>query len=185
MADQPENAPFEHPIEVERLRANTAFVFDITPNEAEADAIREALGLRGMRKMRFQGEIEPLDKRGWRVKGLIGVSITQDCVITLEPVKTRIDSEVSLRFLPESMIEYDTPEDVLEDDIEPLGPVIDLGHVALEALGLAIPGYPRSESAQAAQLSAAPPGAAPITDADVKPFAGLADLRSKLDSDKS
>ena len=150
------------------------------PAEAEAEAVRNTLGLRGLRKLRFEGEIIPLGKRGWLVSGTLGASITQSCVVSLDPVKTRIDTLVSLRFLPESMIEDDTPEDVLEDDIEPLGPVIDLGHVAVEALLLAVPEYPRVEAAELEQTTAAPPGAAPIKDEETKAFADLGALRDKM-----
>ena len=110
MADTLPPAPFERPREVERLRAHKAIPFDETPTESEAEAIRESLGLRGLRKMRFQGELSPIGKRGWLVEGMLGASITQECVVTLEPLKARIDTEVSLRFLPEAMIEDDTPE---------------------------------------------------------------------------
>lgn len=180
MADLQDTPPFERPIDVERLRANASYKFDETPTEKEAEAIRDALGLRGLRKMRFQGEIEPLGKRSWRVAGHLGASITQSCVLSLEPVKTRIDTEVSLRFLPESAIEYDTPEDILEDDVEPLGPVIDIGQVATEALSLVMPDYPRCETAEFEKVVATPEGAAPIKDEDTKPFADLKALRDKL-----
>ncbi len=180
MADTLPPPPFERPKEVERLRAHKAIAFDITPTEAEAEAIRTSLGLRGLRKMRFQGALTPIGKHGWRVEGALGASITQDCVVSLEPVKTRIDTEVNLRFLPESMIEDDTPEDVLEDDVEALGPIIDLGHVAVEALSLAMPDYPRSETSDPVRVTAEPEGAAPIKDEETKAFAGLAALKDKL-----
>lgn len=183
MADTLPPAPFERPKEVERLRAHKAITFDESPTEAEAEAIRQSLGLRGMRKMRFQGELSPIGKRGWLVEGTVGASITQECVVTLEPVKTRIDAEVKLRFLPESMIEDDTPEDVLEDDVEALGSIIDLGHVAVEALSLAMPDYPRSETTAPTRVTAEPEGAAPILDEETKAFAGLAALKEKLASD--
>ncbi len=180
MADTLPPAPFERPKEVERLRAHKAIDFDESPTEAEAEAIRQSLGLRGLRKMRFTGALSPIGKRGWLVEGLLGASITQECVVTLEPVKTRIDFEVCLRFLPENMIEDDTPEDVLEDDVEPLGPIIDLGHVAVEALSLAMPDYPRAEAAKPVHITAEPAGAAPIKDEETKAFAGLAALRDAL-----
>jgi uncharacterized metal-binding protein YceD (DUF177 family) len=180
MAETLPPPPFERPQDVERLRAHKDMAFDISPTESETEAIRQTLGLRGLRKMRFQGTLGPIGKHGWLVKGALGASITQDCVVTLEAVKTRIDTEVSLRFLPESQIEDDTPEDVLEDDVEPLGPIIDLGHVAVEALLLAMPDYPRIEAAAPVQLTAEPEGAAPIKDEETKAFAGLAALRDKL-----
>lgn len=186
MADTFPAEPFERPKEVERLRAHKAISFDEAPTEAEAEAVREALGLRGLRKMRFTGELSPIGKRGWLVEGTLGASITQECVVTLEPVKARIDTEVSLRFLPEAMIEDDTPEDVLEDDVEALGEIIDLGHVAVEALSLAMPDYPRSEAAELVHVTAEPEGAAPIKEEETKAFAGLAALREKMaDNDDS
>ena len=181
MAETLPPQPFERPKEVARLRGHTAIKFDEHPSEAEAEAIRQALNLRGLRKMRFQGELSPHGKRGWLVEGTLGASITQECVVTLEPVKTRIDHDVSIRFLPEAMIEFDTPEDVLEDDIEPLGDIIDLGQIAVEALSLAMPDYPRSEAAMLGQATATPEGATPIKDEDTKAFAGLAALRDKLE----
>ncbi len=181
MADTLPPAPFERPKEVERLRAHKAISFDITPTEAEAEAIRQSLGLRGLRKMRFEGALSPIGKRGWLVEGRLGASITQECVVSLEPVKARIDSMVSLRFLPENMIEDDTPEDVLEDDVEPLEAIIDLGHVAVEALSLAMPDYPRSGTAALdTPVTAEPAGALPIKDEELKAFAGLAALKDKL-----
>ena len=180
MADTLPPAPFERPKEVERLRAHKAITFEVTPTEAEAEAIRGALGLRGLRKMRFTGELSPIGKRGWLVEGTLGASITQECVVTLEPVKARIESEVSLRFLPEAMIEDDTPEDVIEDDVEALGPIIDLGHVAVEALMLAMPDYPRAGTTAPLRVTAEPEGAAPIRDEETKAFAGLEALREKM-----
>ncbi len=181
MADTLPPPPFERPKEVARLRAHKATSFDETPTEAEAEAVRKALGLRGLRKMRFQGKLSPIGKRGWLVEGSLGASITQDCVVTVEPIKTRIDTEVRLRFLPETMIETETPEDELEDDVEELGPVIDLGHVAVEALSLAMPDYPRADGAGLKTLTAQPEGEAPIKDEDTKAFAGLAALKAKMD----
>ncbi len=181
MAETLPPAPFERPQDVERLRAHKDMAFDISPTDSEAEAIRQALGLRGLRKMRFHGALSPIGKRGWLVKGALGASITQDCVVTLDPVKTRIDTGVSLRFLPESQIADDTPEDVLEDDVEPLGPIIDLGHVAVEALLLAMPDYPRAKAIAPVHITAEPEGAAPIKDEETRAFAGLAALRDKLE----
>jgi hypothetical protein len=52
--------------------------------------------------------------------------------------------------------------------------------VATEALALALPAYPRRDGATlGAHAASAPPGAAPLTDAEVRPFAALAALRAK------
>ena len=51
----------------------------------------------------------------------------------------------------------------------------------LGALALALPLYPRAEGADLAQAQFAGPGVTPMTDEDARPFAGLKDLRDKLD----
>ena len=75
--------------------------------------------------------------------------MVQSCVVTLDPVTTRIDQPVRRTFLPETAargpeIVVDPEED---DEIEPLTDRIDLGRVAVEALALALPAYPRKPGA--------------------------------------
>ena len=48
--------------------------------------------------------------------------------------------------------------------------------VAIEALALALPLYPRAPGVDLGQVLAGPPGENPLTEADLKPFAGLAKL---------
>jgi uncharacterized metal-binding protein YceD (DUF177 family) len=98
----------------------------------------------------------------------------QPCIVTLEPVTTRIDTPVLRRYLaeplPEPAGEVEMPAD---DSIEALPPTFDLWAVATEALSLALPEYPRAEGA-----TLAAPETAPGEDR-VRPFAGLADLVGK------
>ena len=61
--------------------------------------------------------------------------------------------------------------------------MIDLAEVAAEALALALPLYPRAPGAELGTLVAAPDGVAPLSDADLKPFAGLAALARKTPPD--
>ena len=70
------------------------------------------------------------------------------------------------------------PED---DTAEPLPEVIDLTEVTREALALALPLYPRAPGAELGEAVFAAPGTAPIRDEDLKPFAGLAALKAKLE----
>ena len=65
-----------------------------------------------------------------------------------------------------------------DDEIEPLGERIDLGLVAIEALALALPAYPRKPGA-----SFGPPESAlGEEESEAKPFAALAALRGKIGS---
>jgi uncharacterized metal-binding protein YceD (DUF177 family) len=103
--------------------------------------------------------------------------VVQTCVVTLEPVTTRVDQAVRRRFLPHAAaraaeLVVDPEED---DEVEPLGERIDLGLVAVEALALALPAYPRKEGAVLG-----PVATDEIAEDEPKPFAALAALRGKM-----
>ena len=108
----------------------------------------------------------------------------QPCVVTLEPVTTRIDQTLRRQYVAD-YVDIDEPEaEVPEDDsVEPLGQWIDPAVVMIEALALAVPDYPRKNDAQLGQMLYTKPGEAPMTDEDARPFAGLADFKQKLESD--
>lgn len=160
--------------------------FALRPEAAHMQAMAEELGLLGLRKLSFTGELSPMGKRDWQLKARLGATVVQPCVTTLEPVTTRIDEDVSRVFLanydklqPEGE-EAEMPD---LDEADPLGEEIALDRVMIEALSLALPLYPRAEGAEKVDLSVTEPGKAPLSDEDVKPFAGLAALRDKLSGD--
>lgn len=173
-ADNPE---FARVIELARLRDAQEFPFDIAPNETEAQAIARLMDARSVRKMRFAGKLAALPRGGWQLDGRLGATVTQTCVVTLDPVNTRVDQNVRRVYLPRAapagaeMIL--SPEE--DEEIDPLPDRLDLGLVALEALALALPAYPRKEGASLEEM-----GYGAETEV-VKPFAALEALRGKLD----
>lgn len=186
---QPEK--LSQPIRVAQLNARKPVRFDLQPDAALRAKLAQELGITALRKFRFHGELRPLGRRDWEIDAMLGATIVQPCAVTLEPLSTRIDEHVLRRYLadmPEPQgQEVEMPED---DTQEPLGTMIDPGAVALEALSLALPAFPRSEGAAIAsdgELRAAPDGADPTPEERPKPFAALAGLREKLlrDQDKS
>jgi len=154
--------------------------FDISP---EADALPELareLEFSAVKKLRFQGELSPIGKKDWLVKANLGATIVQPCVATLGPVTTRIDIEVERHFLsalkPVEQADDDDEEgiEMTEDErIEPLPAEIMLCDIALEALSLAAPDYPRAQDAASVDTRVTAPGATPMSDEETKPFAGL------------
>ncbi|SLN29083.1 hypothetical protein ROJ8625_01238 [Roseivivax jejudonensis] len=175
------------PFRTADLSPSRRTAFSVVPDADGRAALAESLGLRGVRKLSFSGEIVPAGAQGFRLEGQLGATLVQDCVVTLAPVTTRIDTVVRREFRPEARME--TPEagsevEMPEDDtVEALGAEIAPETVMREALMLEIPDYPRSPEAEFAGATAEPEGAAPITDADVKPFAGLAALRDRMNDD--
>lgn len=159
--------------------------FELRPTPDENRAIADDLGLSGLRKLSFQGTLEPEGKRDWRLVAHLGATVTQPCVVTLAPVTTRIEEDVTRRYLaampgiPDED-EVEMPED---DSIEPLPDMLDLSVVMTEALALALPLYPRADDAELGETVVTEPGKTPLRDEDTRPFSGLSALRDALKKD--
>lgn len=159
----------------------TAFRFEPGPGELQAMALD--LDLSALRKVRLEGELRPQGKGDWDLVARLGATVVQPCVVTLEPVTTRIDEPVERRFraeLPEPApgAEVEMPED---EALDPVPETLDLLRLLAEALALAVPQYPRLEGAALEAAVFTEPGQTPLTDETSRPFAGLAGLRDKLD----
>ncbi|MBI6629806.1 YceD family protein [Pontibaca salina] len=173
--------PHKTALLVVNLDGNTPTPFDLRPDAAQRDALARELGLSGLRKLRFSGEIKAQGSRDWVLLGRLGATVIQPCVATLEPVTTRIDTDVRRTYLadlpePEGE-EVEMPEDETQ---ERLGSHIDPHTVMAEALALAAPLYPRAKGVDLGEAVFAEPGVEPLRDRDLKPFAGLAELRDAL-----
>jgi uncharacterized metal-binding protein YceD (DUF177 family) len=156
--------------------------FDLRPDAKLRQQIARDLGLVSVQALRFTGEIRPAGSRDFLLDAKLTALIEQPCAITLAPVPAQIAETVQRRYLSDwtepTGDEAEMPED---DTMEGIPEVIDAGHVALEALVLALPLYPRAPGAALGAITATPPGAAPLGDAELKPFASLAALRTKLE----
>lgn len=174
----PDNPEFARVLALRQLRDLEAFDFDIAPTPTELPAIARLLGTQAVRKLRFEGRLTPLPGGGWQLDGRLGATVIQTCVVSLDPVTTRIDQPVRRAWLPQgaALAAEITVSPDEDDEIEPLGDRIDLGLVAIEALALALPPYPRKPGATftAAGGVEAPDAAEP------RPFAALAALRGKI-----
>ena len=157
--------------------------FELIPTANERKAIAAALGIVSVKKLRFIGALAPQDRKDWTLTAELGATVVQDCVVTLDPVTTRIDEDVIRSYvadIPE--IEASEIEMQVDETIEDLPETLDLAQVMIEALSLALPPYPRSEGADLANTVFTEPGRAPMTDDDAKPFAGLGALREQLEN---
>lgn len=159
--------------------------FSIAADSSEMEQIAQELEFSGLRKLRFEGTLSPLGKSDWRLEATLGATVTQPCVVTLDPVTTRIDSSVARTYLVDFTDPVEATEDeeveMPEDDtVERLPASLALASVAIEALALAAPDYPRAQGAELGELRVTEPGKDPMSDEDAKPFAGLKALRDKL-----
>lgn len=160
-------------------RRPTAFHWQ--PGAGERAALAAELGLITISALDFRGAIHPEGRTDFRLEGRLLAEVVQPCVVTLAPVPASLDEPVLRRYLADPAEpagdEAEMPED---DSIDPLPATIDLTAVAIEALVLALPPYPRAPGAGLGEGTGAaafgPPGSAPLRDDDLKPFAALAAL---------
>ena len=178
-------------LDVSALTKRKRTQIDLCPDSAQTSALMQDLKLNGLRKVSLKGQLTPTGKHDFLLVTELGATAVQPCTITLEPVTTRIETEITRRFvadMPERGAEADAEEDefggtaMLEDDsIEPLGRAIDLWRVLSEALALELPDYPRAEGAELGTVNITEPGKTALDEEAIKPFAGLAALKDKLE----
>ncbi|MGR3623615.1 YceD family protein [Pseudophaeobacter sp.] len=168
-------------LRVSDLPQNRPTAFDLRPDAQTLETLAYELDIKALRKLRFTGNISAKGKRDWQVTATLGATILQDCVVTLEPVTTRIDQKVERIFV----CDYSEPDDPdvemeADDRLEPLGEMIAPHEIMVEALALLVPAYPRKEGAELGETVYSQPGVTPLRDEDTKPFAGLAALKDQL-----
>ncbi len=154
--------------------------FEIRPEAQTRDLLAKEVEATAIGKLSFSGTLTPMDQGGWQLSAQLGATVTQECVVTLQPVKTRIDLKITRRIVtmsPEKaeVIDLDPEAD---DDLEPLKDEIDLGAIASEELALATPQYPRLKEADLKAFAEAE--GVQLDDERENPFAALAELRDKL-----
>jgi len=184
MSDKSENPAI---FVLSKLSAHRSHPFCITPDAPEAAAMAEELDVLALRKLRLEGALHPDGKDNWRLEAHLGATVVQACVVSLEPVTTRLEEDVVRKYQkdfpginPEDE-EIEMPDD---DNIDPLPVEVNLTEVLKEALALALPPYPRAKDSKPGATQFAPPGVPPMSDADAKPFAALAALKSKMADDE-
>lgn len=170
-----------HVIRFADLRQRSTTSFQVACDQTGRASVAAALELLDLRKLRFEGTLAPSGAQDWTLTATLGATVTQACVITLDPVTTRIDEKITRSYVavfetPESS-EVEMPED---DSIEPLPTTLDLVAVMVEALSLALPPFPRVPGTDLGALNVTEPGKAAMTDDDAKPFAALSQLRDQL-----
>jgi uncharacterized metal-binding protein YceD (DUF177 family) len=155
--------------------------FHYRPAADERAALAADLRLIALHELAFEGEIRAAGRDEVLLTGTLTAKVDQACVVTLAPVHARIAEPVRRRYVA-GLADPDGDEVEIPDDdaLEPMPDVIDLAEIAGETLALALPPYPRAPGAEFGQALHADEGIQPLSDADLKPFAGLAGLAGRL-----
>lgn len=186
MTDAPHTpqTALSHPLRVANLPNRKPTRFDLRPDAAVRAAMAAELGINALPAFRMRGELRPAGRTDFTLDAEMEATVDQPCSVTLAPVVTVLRDTVKRHydadFVYPDAEEVEMPDD---DTTEPLPEVIDLGAVAMEALALALPLYPRAPGVELGEAVFAAPGSAPLRDEDLRPFAGLAALKDRLTKD--
>lgn len=144
-------SPVSFVVDVRRL-PQKGFPLRIDADAAQRDELAATHGLISVESFAAELLVQTWKRDGIRVTGRVRASVTQECVVTLEPLGAQIDEEVEALFVPEgsplAKPGMDEGEMFLSADgpdaPEPFdGERIDAGAVAEEFFALALDPYPR------------------------------------------
>lgn len=168
---------FSRIVNVDSL-AGDEVIQDIEANAVERAALAARFGLLALDKLTAVVRLTRLRGRQIRLDGEFAADVVQSCVVTLEPVKSRVAGPFTVTFAPAAELDAGPDLDLspwAEDLPEPLeGDTIDIGETVAQFLSLALDPYPRRRGVEF--TAAEYPGPAPVSPEN-GPFAALARLR--------
>jgi hypothetical protein len=150
---------------------------DREAGEQEREGLCAALELVSCGRLKVRYRIRPLDQGRYAVSGMLEAEITQSCVVTLDPLVSRIKESFEAEYWPEA--EGDAPgghiDTVALDEPEFIrNGIIGVGSLIVDRLAIAIDSYPRKPGAVFEW-----PDAADEQRAADSPFAALKNFTSK------
>ncbi|WP_245413383.1 YceD family protein [Mangrovicella endophytica] len=159
-------------------------------DERERKALAEQLNIPAVERLKATLRVAPWRGDGVKVTGSLTADVVQSCVVTLEPVRQRVEEPVELVFVPErSKLARIVPPQENELFIDPegadipdvfSGDRIDLGSALAEIVALGLDPYPRAAGVGYAEVDTDP-----APEATVSPFAALGALRKEKPDDHS
>ncbi len=130
----------------------------IDAGAAERAALAAAADIPAVETLTAELVVRPWSGDGFSISGRLKATVTQTCVVTLEPIAAVIDEEIDVKLVPpEAMAKYEIkPDENGEIDLdasaldlpEPLeGGVIDVGGLVCEHFMLSLDPYPKKPGA--------------------------------------
>jgi uncharacterized metal-binding protein YceD (DUF177 family) len=160
---------FSRPAEISRLtEGRTEMTIAATP--AECVMLARRFSLLALDRLEAALRLEWVAGRLLRLEATLSAEVVQECVVTLEPVRSQVEDRFVLLYGPAA----EASNVMLREDEEVLEPIvdgrIDLGEAVAQQLSLAIDPFPRAAGA-----------AAPVAPGEgiASPFAALATWRKK------
>jgi uncharacterized metal-binding protein YceD (DUF177 family) len=166
--------PWSLPVAVDQI-PETGRHIDMSAGAPMREAIAKVAAVLGVGRLEAEFDLTRHVHDGVRVVGSVSATVVQQCVVSLEPMESRIEETFDLVFAPQGVapLEADRAEEPVPPDEAPetlRDGVVDLGAIATEFLILGIDPYPRKPGA----VFSAPQGKENVAN---HPFAALAALK--------
>lgn len=152
MKQEDEKSPVSFEVHVARLPKDGLPVV-VEADDKQREALAKAHGVVSVDAYKADLLVTAWKRHGVKVRGTVEADITQECVVTLEPIEAHIEEEVDGLFLPADSklgrLGFDAGGEIVIDadgaDSPELfsGDTIDAGELAEQFFGLAIDPYPR------------------------------------------
>lgn len=146
----------------------------------ERAAVATYLGVSEISDLRTDLRVTPLSGERFRARGTVAATLSQESVVSLEPVEQTIEEPFSVEFWPPDALrriarEDDEPEDVSLED-EPPEPIeenrLSIGRLTCELLSVAVDPFPRMPGEEFRETGAA-------DNESFNPFSALKKLRQE------
>jgi hypothetical protein len=148
METQPQGPEFSRTFEVDALNGQRTEV-TLEATEAECAALARRFDVDGIGNFTAQVVLTPFASGNKvAVKARFGADVRQACVVTLEPLSTRVTGEFIVEFVPAAFIEDVGEVEFAAGDVDPPEPIVDgrieVGELIAQHLGLEIDPFPRA-----------------------------------------
>lgn len=157
--DEQNSSPLRFEVSITRLPQKGMPVV-IEPDAGQREALADVHGLLSVDQFRADLLVSSWKRNGVKVTGKVRAAITQQCVVTLEPIEATVEEDIDSIFLPADSklgrLGFGEGGEILVDADGPDAPetfsgdTIDVGALAAEFFGLGVDPYPRKPGASLA-----------------------------------
>ena len=173
-------------LRLSELNQSKPFKFHLRLSNEKVSELIRSLDLLNIKKVSLVGSLSPLSIYEWSLKAVLKATVKQKCVISFKPVQTIVCETINRTFSPSALQNTFQADDdgtspvIFDDSLHELNDEIDLAELICEELTLILPLYPKIEGVELGYYSVTEPGAKPLNEENVKPFAQLSELKDKL-----
>ena len=143
---------FSRPVRVDRIPPSGT-VREIVAGEEERRALAGRFGIVSIDSLSARVALRRTHEDDVAVSARFAARVVQECVVTLDPVASDIDEEVTLLFRPvgQEALNRKTVVIPVDEDFEPFaGESLDIGEAVAVELALCLDPFPRSPAADEA-----------------------------------